>query len=78
MQMKKLLYLNNRVFWPTTGGHEVEVYNYCRGLHEKYNYSIDLYIFDDATKIDIDNKPAFIDNVYISEKISRGKKMINL
>lgn len=38
MKDKKLLYISNRVFWPPMDGHEVEMFHYCRGLHEKYGY----------------------------------------
>ena len=47
---KKLLYISNRIFWPPMGGHEVEMFHYCRGLHESCGYDIDVYVFDDIAK----------------------------
>ena len=71
--MKKILYLTSRVFWPTKSGHEVHIYNYCRALKEKYNYIVDVYIFEEEKKVDevIINKPAFIRNVVCGAKLSK-------
>ena len=75
---KKLLYICSRAFWPPMGGHETEMYYYCRGLHEILRYSIDVYIFDERDVISIDNKPAFIDQVFIAESIARFIKIKNI
>lgn len=78
MMEKKLLYICNRVFWPPMGGHETEIYHYCRGLHDVYGYIIDVYIFEENNKIDYKNKPIFINKVYTSENISYFEKIKNL
>lgn len=75
---KKLLYISNRVFWPPMGGHEVEMYHYCRGLHDSFGYTVDVYVFDDRDSIDVANKPKFINQVYSSIPISRSAKVWNI
>lgn len=75
---KKLLYISNRVFWPPMGGHEVEMFHYCRGLHESYGYTVDVYVFDDKEKIDIANKPSFLNHIYTSVPIRRSEKIRNI
>ncbi|MBP5279346.1 MAG: glycosyltransferase, partial [Erysipelotrichaceae bacterium] len=75
---KRLLYLCNRVFWPVTGGHETEMYHYCRGLHDVMGYQIDVLLFEDEKKVDPDRKPAFIDKVMIAEPIRKTEKIANI
>lgn len=75
---KKLLYISNRVFWPPMGGHEVEMYHYCRGLHDCCGYDIDVYVFDDASNIDLEKKPSFLNEVFISKPITKGTKIANI
>ena len=75
---KKLLYICNRVFWPPMGGHEVEMFHYCRGLHEQFGYTIDVYIFDDKGKIDFEKKPSFLNDIIVSETIKRTEKISNI
>ncbi len=71
--MKKLLYLTSRVFWPTKSGHEVHIYNYCKALHEKYGYSVDVYILDEEKNVSAARvtKPEFLRNIICAEKISK-------
>lgn len=75
---KKLLYISSRVFWPPMGGHEVEIYHYCRGLHEKYGYTVDVYAFDSADKLEGVKKPAFLNKVVLSKHIGSVEKVRNL
>lgn len=75
---QKLLYIFNRCFWPPMGGHEVEVYHYCRGLHEEMGYTIDVFLFEDEKKVDIENKPYFINDVLIAEPIRITEKIKNI
>ena len=75
---KKILYVCNRVFWPPLGGHEVEMYHYCRGLCEKRGYTIDTYIFEEEGKIDLSLKPKFINKVFCSVPISKIEIGFNL
>lgn len=78
--MKKLLYLTSRVFWPTKSGHEVHIYNYCKALHEKFGYMVDVYILDDKKIVEdsLSNKPEFLRSVICGEKISKGSVLRNL
>lgn len=75
---KKLLYISSRVFWPPMGGHEVEIYHYCRGLHEKYGYTVDVYAFDSADKLDGVKQPNFLNKVILAKKIGSAEKVGNL
>lgn len=74
---KKLLYISNRIFWPPMGGHEVETYHYCRGLHEKYGYAIDVYAFASPDKLN-DDKPLFLEKVFLAKPISKITQINNL
>ena len=78
MKEKKLLYISNRVFWPPMGGHEVEMFHYCRGLHEKYGYTVDVYAFDSVDKLDGVMQPYFLNNVYLAKKIGKLTKAWNI
>ncbi|WP_102412064.1 glycosyltransferase [Beduinella massiliensis] len=78
IEKKKLLYISNRVFWPPMGGHEVEIFHYCRGLHEKYEYEIDVFVFDDSHKAEPYERPSFLKNVFFADKISRKTQAINI
>lgn len=78
MKEKKLLYISNRVFWPPMGGHEVEMYHYCRGLHEKYGYTVDIYVFDSEETTHGIQQPAFLNKIYFARFISKGTKIRNI
>lgn len=75
---KNLLFIGNRVFWPPMGGHEVESYHYCKGLHDSYGYSIDVFIFDSKDHVDLDKKPDFINKVFLSIPIDTKEKIRNI
>lgn len=75
---KKLLLISTRIFWPPMGGHEVEIYNYCRGIHDDYNYEIDVYAFDDEKNFVGINKPNFLHQVYFASQISKSTKASNV
>lgn len=60
------------------GGHEVEVFHYCRGLHEKYGYEIDVYAFDEAHKVKNQKPPSFLNDIYFSDRISLNTKVYNV
>lgn len=77
-KIKRLLYISNRIFWPPMGGHEVEVFHYCRGLHEKYGYEIDVYAFDEAHKVKNQKTPSFLNDIYFSDRISINTKVYNV
>lgn len=75
---KRLLYISNRIFWPPMGGHEAETYHYCRGLHEKYGYLIDVYAFDSEDKLKSVRKPEFLREVFLAKPIKKITKINNL
>lgn len=58
---KKLLYFSTRTFWPPSTGHEIMLYNNCKGLHEQYGYEIYLICF--TNKKDNGIIPEFIHDV---------------
>ena len=60
------------------GGHEAELYHYCRGLHERYGYEVDVFVFDDKKKAMTDSKPMFLNKVFFAEDIGRIEKIGNL
>ena len=59
-------------------GHEVAIHNYCIGLHEKYGYKIDAYIFDKKNNVEKAPKPYYLNYVYDSVEIGAIKKISNL
>ena len=74
--MKKILYISSRVFWPPVDGHKVEMYHYCRGLHEKYGYDIDVYAFDNRDSLT--EPPEFINKVELALNIGQLEKIKNI
>lgn len=76
MKQKKLLYISNRLFWPPMGGHEVEMYHYCKGLHEQFNYDIDVYAFTSLKEIPA--KPEFLEKVILAQQISGRDKIYTI
>lgn len=78
---KKLLFITTRVFYPTNSGRKLSLYHYCRGLHEKYGYSIQIYTFlegDQDKEIALRDKPYFIDKIYFASEISVLTKIKNI
>lgn len=78
MENKRLLLISTRVFWPPMSGHEVEIYHYCRGLHDQYGYTIDVYVFGSQKKDECNNKPYFLNNIIFSTSINFISKTSNL
>ncbi len=74
--MKKLLYISNRIFWPPVDGHKAEMFHYCRGLHEKYSYDVDVYAFDKSEHLS--EKPPFINNVMLASAVGKIEMIKNL
>lgn len=75
---KKLLFFTTRLFWPTDEGHKVLLHNYCKGLHDSYNYDIYLYSFlekgQDPKK---GKRPDYIKEIYTAVPITTGRKIGN-
>lgn len=80
MEPKKILLVATRQFWPPFDGHEVELYNYCRGLHEKYGYDIDVFAFAEEISDGSENAahPAFLSRVYYASKVKAATKLGNV
>ena len=75
---KKLLFITTRLFWPTDEGHKVLLYNYCKGLHDFYNYDIYLYSFlETGQNPDDGTKPNFIKKIVAAEEVSTIQKIRN-
>lgn len=78
---KNLLFITTRIFWPTNSGRKLSLYQYCRGLHDKYNYNIYVYTFLEADqnfrKLE-NSKPYFINSMYCSSKVGVVEKVKNL
>lgn len=78
---KKLLFITTRIFYPTNSGRKLSLYHYCRGLHEKYGYSIYIYTFlegDQDKEIALRDKPEFIDKIYFASEIPALTKIKNV
>lgn len=80
MEKKKLLFITTRLFWPTNSGRKVVLYNYCKGLYEKFGYDIYLYSFleYEQTKECCERKPYFIKEVKVAKDISKFSKVFNV
>lgn len=69
---KKILFLNTRLFYPTIGGRQVVLYNYCKGLHEQFGFDIDVITFlDHGDEKYLEQQPDFV-------KIQRVLKQGNI
>lgn len=77
---KKLVFISTRIFWPTDSGHKYEIYNYCKGLYDKYGYDIYVYTFwDQNQNIDnISDKPYFIKDIRLANARSSFVKIANV
>lgn len=67
--MKKVLYITSRQIYPITGGREVVLYNYCKGLSKKYGCTVDLFCLENG-KIasNIQDKLEFINKIFYGNK----------
>jgi glycosyltransferase involved in cell wall biosynthesis len=76
---KRLLFITTRIFWPTDSGHKVVLYNYCKGLNERFGYDICIYSFLEAGQDNsTQDKPDFIADVRIAADISQMGKAKNI
>lgn len=77
--MKKILYIVTREIYPMVGGREVVLYNYCKGLYEGYECSVDLFCFGNTYKSTIDQENLyFINKVYYVKGPNILKKAFNI
>lgn len=76
--MKKILYVMTREIYPITGGREVVLYNYCKGLNEIFGCKIDLFCFRNSKKeINNEIKLDFINNIFYAKYPNFIKKVSN-
>lgn len=76
---KRIMFITTRTFWPTNSGRKVSLYNYCKGLHEKYGYDIYIYTFlEDYSNPNVEDKPDFIKEVRIAKKVGKFTVIKNL
>lgn len=77
--MKKVLYITSRPIYPITGGREVVLYNYCKGLSEKYGCIVDLFCLEKYnTDLNIQEKLHFINKIFYGNKPSLLIKLKNV
>lgn len=74
--MKKVVFITTRPIYPITGGREVVLYNYCKGLSEMHNCEVDLISFIDDENYNL--TPDFINSQYIVKTPSKIEKVKNL
>ncbi|HHD7875639.1 glycosyltransferase family 4 protein [Enterococcus faecium] len=75
--MKELVFLTARLPYPASSGRKNVMYNYCKILHEIYNYNITVISYLEEGD-NPDSKPDFIKNVIILPPVSIKKKIRNL
>lgn len=64
---KRLLLVATRQFWPIANGRSYTLFHYCRILHERYGYEVNVVCFvDKSTQKDV-KKPSFINDVLYAE-----------
>lgn len=75
---KKLLFFTTRLFWPTDEGHKVLLHNYCKGLHDSYNYDIYLYSFLEKGQNPEEGKwPEYIKSIDTAIPVTTIRKIQN-
>lgn len=74
--MKKIIFITTRAIYPITGGREVVLYNYCKGLNEFYNCEVNLISFIDEKGYNL--TPEFIENQFIIDKPKLIEKLKNI
>ncbi|SDP06685.1 glycosyltransferase family 4 protein [Clostridium gasigenes] len=76
---KKVLFINTRLIYPVNGGRKVVLYNYCKGLNEKFNCAIDILTFlDSGDRQHLDNQPEFINLKGVLKTPSLLEKIYNV
>lgn len=77
MKDKKIILLAPRLPFPTDSGSKNVMYNYCKILNEKYNMKVIIISFDDI-EYKPEDKPEFIEKVYIIKKIGKLTKLFTI
>ncbi|MCH3965046.1 MAG: glycosyltransferase family 4 protein [Clostridium sp.] len=74
--MKKVVFITTRAIYPMTGGREVVLYNYCKGLKEIFGCEVNLISFIDDKNYDL--TPKFINKQYIVQQPGKLEKVSNI
>lgn len=75
--MKNLVFLTARLPFPASSGRKNVMYNYCKILHEVYEYDITVVSYLE-TGDKVEDKPDFIKNVIVLPKVLGKQKFKNL
>ena len=75
--MKKVLFVTSRLIYPVNDGRKVVLYNYCKGLSEKYNCKVRLFYLIDNDEEFLE-QPKFIDYIYYANTPNKLEKIKNL
>lgn len=75
--MKRILFITTRLIYPTNDGRKVVLYNYCKGLVEKFNCEVRLYsiLSNNEAKFE---QPKFISKVYYAHVPGGLEKVKNI
>lgn len=77
--MQRILYITTREIYPITGGREVVLYNYCKGLYEKYNCEIDLFCFGSSEASSKEQEQLeFVNKAFHANRPNKINKFTNL
>lgn len=75
---KNILFITSRLLWPVDGGRKMSLNYYCKGLHERFGYTIYLYCFLEKGQHYDGTHPDYIKKVYLAEEVSTAEKLKNL
>lgn len=77
---KRVLFFTDRVFWPANDGHKVVLFNYCKGLVDKFGAEVHVLTFlePEQTTQALSVCPEFIQSVTLARKPAKQKVILNL
>ena len=77
---KRVLFFTDRVFWPANDGHKVVLFNYCKGLADKFDAEVHVLTFLEPgqTAQALSVCPEFIESVTLAKKPARQTVILNL
>lgn len=74
---RTFLFITSRLPWPASTGRKASLFHYCKMLHEKFGFRVVVASFLETDER-VENKPDFIDNIYVLRQPSTFEKGINL
>lgn len=77
---KRVLFFTDRVFWPANDGHKVVLFNYCKGLVDKFGAEVHVLTFlePEQTTQALSVCPEFIESVTLARKPAKQTVILNL